>query len=230
MARDPGPGREEPRRPVRRGPQAGGGLTAAGGAGRKLRLEDIEDLRAYERGREAFRGRIIETKRLRRVPVGPIVTVVFENRDTIRFQVQEMARIEKMATDEQIQGELDVYNPIIPEPGELSATLFVELTDEVALRKWLPALVGVERSVVLRLGEGETAEELRSVPEDAHEEQLTRPDVTASVHYVRFALSPAQVARFAAGPAALGVDHPAYRHETGLGDEVRRELLADLAP
>lgn len=164
------------------------------------------------------------------MPVGPIVTVVFENRDTIRFQVQEMARIEKMATDEQIQGELDVYNPLIPEPGELSATLFVELTDEVALRQWLPALVGVERSVVLRLGEGEGSEELRSIPETAHEEQLTRPDVTASVHYVRFALSPPQVERFAAGPVALGVDHPAYRHETGLGDEVRRELLADLVP
>ena len=164
------------------------------------------------------------------MPVGPIVTVVFENRDTIRFQVQEMARIEKMATDEQIQGELDVYNPLIPEPGELSATLFVELTDEAALRQWLPALVGVERSVVLRLGEGEASEELRSIPETAHEEQLTRADVTASVHYVRFALSPDQVERFAAGPVALGVDHPAYRHETSLGDEVRRELFADLVP
>ena len=169
-------------------------------------------------------------KRLRRVPIGPIVTVVFENRDTIRFQVQEMARIEKMVRDEQIQGELDVYNPLIPEPGELSATLFVELTDEESLRRWLPALVGVERSVVLRLGDGEGAEEVRSIPEAGHEEQLTRPDVTASVHYVRFALSPGQVERFGAGPATLGVDHPAYRHETPLGDEVRRELLGDLRP
>lgn len=162
--------------------------------------------------------------------MGPIVTLVFENRETIRFQVQEMARIEKMVRDEQIQGELDVYNPLIPEAGELSATLFVELTDEESLRKWLPALVGVERAVVLRLGEGAGAELVASVPEGAHEEQLTRPDVTASVHYVRFALSAPQVERFAAGPVALGIDHPAYRHETVLGDDVRRELLADLLP
>jgi hypothetical protein len=229
MAGDPGPGREEPRRSLQRGPQAGGELIA-GTADRRLRLADIEDLRAYERGREAFRSRIIDMKRLRRVPVGPIVTVVFENRDTVRFQVQEMARIEKMASDEQIQAELDVYNPLIPEPGELSATLFVELTDEESLRQWLPALVGVERAVVLRLGEGETSEAVWSIPERAHEEQLTRPDVTASVHYIRFALSPPQVERFALGPVTLGVDHPAYRHETVLDDEVRRELLADLRP
>lgn len=162
------------------------------------------------------------------MPVGPLVTIVFENRETIRFQVQEMARIEKMVRDEQIQGELDVYNPLIPEAGELSATLFVELTDEESLRTWLPALVGVERSVVLRLGDGEDAEVVSGVPEETHEEQLTRPDVTASVHYVRFALSPSQVERFGAGPVALGVSHPAYRHETVLGDDARRELLSDL--
>ena len=164
------------------------------------------------------------------MPVGPLVTIVFENRETIRFQVQEMARIEKMVRDEQIQGELDVYNPLIPEAGELSATLFVELTDEESLRTWLPALVGVERSVVLRLGDGEGAEVVPSVPEETHEEQLTRPGVTASVHYVRFVLSPAQVERFGVGPVALGVAHPAYRHETVLGDDVRRELLSDLVP
>jgi hypothetical protein len=109
---------------------------------RPLVIDDIEDLRTYERGRDAYRRQIIELKRRRRVAVGPFVTLVFENRETVRFQVQEMARAEKMVTDEQVQGELDIYNALLPTPGELSATLFIELTDEASLREWLPKLVG----------------------------------------------------------------------------------------
>src|SRR4051794_5557729 len=119
--------------------------------GRKLTLDDITDLRAYEREREAFRAHVIEVKRDRRVAVGPIVTLLFENRDTIRFQVQEMARAERIMSDEGILTELGIYNPLIPEPGQLVATLFVELTSKELLMEWLPKLVGIERSVVLRL-------------------------------------------------------------------------------
>jgi Protein of unknown function (DUF3501) len=194
---------------------------------RTLTLTDIADLRAYEREREAYRRHVIELKRRRRVAVGPIVSVVFENRETMRSQIQEMARAEKMVSDEQIQKELDVYNALIPEPGELSATLFIELTGEEALRDWLPRLVGIEHAVVLRLP-GEHV--VRAVPEAAHEEALTRPDITASVHYIRFALDPGQVERFAAGPVTLAVDHPEYRAESVLPDEVRAELLTDLRP
>jgi len=93
-----------------------------------LTLDDIADLRAYERDRDAYRRQVIELKQRRRVAVGPIVSLVFENRETMRSQIQEMARAEKMVSDEQIQKELDVYNALIPEPGELSATLFIELT------------------------------------------------------------------------------------------------------
>ena len=211
-------------------------------ATRALTLEDIEDLRAYERGRAEYRARVIELKRRRRVAVGPIVSVVFENRDTMRSQIQDMARAEHMISDEQIQTELDVYNALIPEPGELSATLFVELTDDDTMRHWLPRLVGIERAVVLRipergrplsgggaqgLGEGEV---VPAVPEAAHEEALTREEVTAAVHYVRFALDPLQVEAFAVGPAALAVEHPAYTERTELGDDVRAELLTDLRP
>jgi hypothetical protein len=158
------------------------------------------------------------------------VTLVFENRDTIRFQVQEMVRVERMLSDTQVQAELDVYNPLIPEPGELSATLFVELTDEASLREWLPKLVGIERAVELRVGAGSHAMVVRSIPEAAHEEQLTRPDVTASVHYLRFALDSDQLARFAEGPVVLAVDHPQYRYQTVLSEETRRELIEDLRP
>ena len=198
------------------------------GATRRLTLDDIEDLRHYERGRDEFRRRIIELKRVRRVAVGPILTIVFENRDTIRFQVQEMARAEKMATDDQIQGELDVYNSLIPQPGELSATLFVELTDEASLRHWLPALVGIERAMELRIGEGPGRRVVPAVPEQSHAEQLTREDVTASVHYIRFPVGTEDLERFAAGPVELAADHPSYRHATELTEAARKELLADL--
>ena len=118
----------------------------------KLTLGDIADQRAYEREREAFRAQIIELKKRRRIGIGPFVTIVFENRDTIRFQIQEMARAEKMVSDAAIQGELDVYNPLIPEAGSLAATLFIELTNKDDLVEWLPKLVGIERSVELRMG------------------------------------------------------------------------------
>lgn len=198
---------------------------------RRLTLEDISDQRAYERERDDFRRRVIALKQRRRVAVGPVITLVFENRDTIRFQVQEMARAERMLSDEAIQGELDAYNPLIPEPGQLSATLFVELTDEASLRQWLPRLVGVERAVVLTLeasSNGEGPESVRCIPEEAHEQSLTRDEVTAAVHYIRFELDDRQVERFAAGPVRLGVDHPEYRHATELSAETRGELLNDL--
>ena len=203
---------------------------ADGGAVRGLTLDDVLDLRAYERVRDDYRAKVIAMKKNRRVALGPIMTLVFECLDTVRFQVQEMARVEKMTTDEQIRAELDVYNPLIPEPGELSATLFVELTDEESLRRWLPALVGIERAVVLRIGEGGTAQEVRSMPEAAHAEKLTREDVTSSVHYVRFGLDEGQVEAFAAGPVAVAIDLPAYREQTVLDDATRGELVTDLRP
>ena len=192
---------------------------------RRLTLDDIADLRAYERERAEFSQHVIALKRRRRIHVGPHVTVVFENRDTIRFQIQEMARVEKILSDEGIEAELRAYNPLIPEPGTLSATLFVELTTDEQLREWLPKLVGIERSVLLRLGDGS---EVRCVVEEGHESQLTREDVTASVHYIRFELTVAQIDAFRAGPVALVIDHPNYVHETALSEENTGELLADL--
>lgn len=193
---------------------------------RKLELSDIADLRAYERTREAFRTDIITLKKRRRVSVGPFVTLLFENRETIRFQIQEMARAEKLLTDEAIQTELDIYNPLIPEPGHLCATLFVELTSEAELREWLPKLVGVEKAPLLRIGNA--GEAVRCDVDPAHASQLTRDEITASVHYVNFSLSAAQVGAFADGPVVLALDHPAYRHETVLGPETIGELFADL--
>ncbi len=192
---------------------------------RKLTLDDIVDQRAYERERQAFRARVIDLKRRRRVHVGPIVTFVFENRDTVRFQIQEMARIERIITDEGIQAELDVYNPLIPEPGQLRATMFIELTDEAGLREWLPKLVGIETSVELRIGDGEV---VGCTVDPEHARSLTRDETTASVHYIDFDLDAGQVERFSSGPVTLAVTHPAYSHEARLEPATIEELLADL--
>lgn len=197
---------------------------------RKLQLADIADLRAYERERQDFRTRVIALKKRRRVHVGPFVTLVFENRDTIRFQIQEMARVEKLMTDEAIQGELDTYNSLIPEAGQLCATLFLELTSDPELREWLPKLVGIERAVALRAGTGDGAVVLPAIPEAAHEAQLTREEITASVHYIWWQLEPQQVAAVEAGPVSLVIDHPAYAHETLLESDTVEELVTDLRP
>jgi len=191
----------------------------------KLTLDDISDLRAYERVRDDFRREVITLKKLRRVPLGDFLTLVFENEQTIRFQIQEMARAEKLLTDEAIETELRIYNPLVPEPGQLCATLFIELTSKEALMEWLPKLVGIERSVALRLPGGEI---VPAVVDEDHERQLTRDEITASVHYVRWDLTPDQVERFASGPVSLVVDHSDLQVSTELSAERSAELLDDL--
>jgi Protein of unknown function (DUF3501) len=195
----------------------------------KLVLDDISDLRAYERERDETRRNIIDLKKRRRIGVGPFLTVAFENRDTVRYQIQEMARAEKILTDEGIQAELDAYNPLIPDAGSLSATLFIELTSEVGLREWLPKLIGIERHVVVRIGEGGEALEVRSTVDADHDKQLTDDDVTAAVHYIHFTFTPDQVEAFRSNPVTLVVDHPSYLHETPLSDDNVTELATDLA-
>ena len=192
---------------------------------RKLTVDDIVDLRAYERERDEFRRRIIELKRTRRVTLGPILTVLFENTETMRWQVQEMARAERMLRDEQIAHEVDTYNDLIPGAGELSGTLFLELTSDAALREWLPRLVGIEHHVAIALPDESL---VRGRPSDEDEERLTRPDTTAAVHYLRFAFTPEQVAAFDRGPVRVIVDHPEYGYEVRLDDVQHAVLAADL--
>jgi hypothetical protein len=190
-----------------------------------LTVADVLDLRAYERVRDDFRARVIARKRNRRVSLGPIMTLVFECLDTVRFQVQEMARVEKIISDEGIQVELDIYNRLLPGERELSATLFIELTGDAALREWLPRLVGIERQVGLSIDD----EVVRSVPEAQHAAALTRDAVTPAVHYLRFGFTEAQVAAFReAAEIALVASHPAYEARTILPPAVRGELLGDL--
>ena len=190
---------------------------------RKLTFDDIKDLREYERERDEFRRHILAMKKRRRVQLGDLLTITYENTDTMRFQIQEMARIERMLTDEQIRTELDTYNQLIPEANELSGTLFIEIDDKERLYEWLPKLVGVQRAVSIWLHDGSS---VPSTPED--EERLTREETTTTVHYLKFRFAPEQVDAFAAGPARIVVDHPNYNAVVELTEEQRSELVEDL--
>jgi hypothetical protein len=188
----------------------------------KLTLADISDTREYERGREAFREYIISLKARRRVSVDSIITFVFENVETVKFQIQEMARVEKISTDEGIQHELDTYNVLLPQKNQLSATMFLELTTEPALREWLPKLVGIESAPYFLLSDGSRAS---AIVEESHAERLTREDITSTVHYVRFAFTEHQVALFLQGSVSLGIDHQHLQalHELSVRKANRKE-------
>jgi hypothetical protein len=192
---------------------------------RKLTVDDIVDHRAYERERDEFRATIIAMKKRRRIALGDFVTIVFENTDTMRFQVQEMARAERMLTDDAIAGEVATYNELIPDAGELSGTLFIELTDDAALREWLLKLRGIEFAVRFEVGPRDAASRIEAVPRD--EERLTRDDITSTVHYLRFPFSAEQREQFTQGAARIVVDHPEYQVWVELNDHQRAELAGD---
>ena len=159
---------------------------------RKLTIDDIVDLRAYERERTELRQRIIELKRTRRVALGPILTILFENTDTMRWQVQEMARAERMLRDDQLAHEVDTYNGLIPDAGELSGTLFITISANDGLDEWLPKLVGIQRHLLFRSAE---RSEVRGVEPD--EERLTREEeITTPVPSLKFRFSPEQTSAF----------------------------------
>jgi hypothetical protein len=191
----------------------------------KLTLGDIMDVREYERTRADFRVRVMEIKRPRRLAFGTILTVMFENRDTMHMQVQEMARVEKLVTDEQILIELDTYNPLISGDGKLCATLFLELTSDEQLREWLPRLVGIERSLMMMLPNGDA---VRSMTDEDRDAQLTREHVTAAVHYIRFELTSEQIESFRSGPVRIAIDHREYLESVVLSDTTHAALLVDL--
>lgn len=190
----------------------------------KVQVDEIPELRAYNKERDALRREVIALKARRRIAVGSIVSLVFENTDTVRWQICEMVRAERIATEEGVAEEVRVYNDLIPDAGELSATMFVELTSDAELREWLPRLVGIQRHVAFVLVDGS---EVRGF--DPEEERLTRDDVTAAVHFLKFRFAPEQVSVFRTMPVRLIVDHPEYTCDVTLTPEQHAELVRDLA-
>jgi Protein of unknown function (DUF3501) len=190
---------------------------------RKLTLHDIRDLREYEREREAFRAEIISVKQRRRIPLGDLMSIVFENAATMRFQIQEMARAERMLRDEQIAQELEAYNELIPEDGELSGTLFIEIDDPESLLYWLPRLVGIHEHLHFVVADATITGRAQDL------DRLTRSDTTPTVHYLKFHFTPEQQRAFATGPVRIVLDHLEYDVDVELTDEQRDELVGDFA-
>lgn len=191
---------------------------------KRLVREDLLSTQDYERQREAFRSRIIELKRKRRISVGPLITLVFENRETLLFQIQEMIRVERILDPAKVQDELDVYNELLPGPGELSATLLIEITEEASMKEWLDRFMGLDRGRTLAI----TANGEQTFAEfeggHSHETKIS------AVHFIRFQPPAAMKEAFAdlRKPVTIGVDHGGYREDVSVPGSMREEWLADL--
>jgi hypothetical protein len=194
---------------------------------RPLTREEIIPLAAYGSVREAYRRAVISYKVERRLAVGPSVTLVFEDRETLRFQVQEMLFVERIDEPERVQHELDVYNELMPGARELSATLFVEITEPGRIRAELDRLIGIDEHVALVLGAGAAQRALRA----RFDAKQLEEDRISAVQYIRFALEPDDAAALAEPGryAAIRISHPNYGHEAALPPAVRESLVAGLS-
>lgn len=189
-----------------------------------LRADDLISIEEYDRQRESFRATIIALKQRRRISVGPLITLVFENRDTLRFQIQEMIRAERIIDPAKVQDELDVYNALLPDQDELSATLLIEITEEARIKDKLDQFMGLDHgNKVSIIADGEAAfgefEGGRS-----HESKIS------AVHFVRFRPTASMQRTFAdlTRPVKIRVDHGGYQQEVPVPGTMREEWLADL--
>lgn len=189
-----------------------------------LTQDSLIEYAEYERQREDFRRWVIELKRARRISVGPNVTLVFENRDTIQFQIQEMIRAERIVDPVKVQEELDVYNALLPAPGELSATLFIEITDSADIKRDLDAFQGIDRGQTVSIEAGD------QVSYGQFEGGHSKEDKISAVHFVRFPISTAllEMLRAEMAPLTLKIRHRHYEAEVPVPVDLRRQWVEDL--
>jgi Protein of unknown function (DUF3501) len=192
-------------------------------ATRKITEADILSDKDYAEQRKTLRSEAIALKKHRRVEVGPYATFYFENYQTMWLQVQEMLRIEK-GGKQQIAGELEAYNPLIPQGGELIATLMLEIEDADRRHTTLLTLGGIEETIFLDVGGARIA----ATPTE-YDDRTTADGKTSSVHWLRFKLTPELIARFQTERVVLGVGHKNYGHMAVLGDDTRAALAKDFA-
>ena len=189
-----------------------------------IKRDSLMSLEAYARERDRFRAKVLEHKKKRTVHLGGNLTLQFEDELTIRYQVQEMLRIERIFEEDGIRHELEAYNPLIPDGSNWKATMLIEYPDADERRRMLAALKGVERKVWVQVEECERV--LAIADEDLERENEEK---TSSVHFLRFELSAAMRERLRRGArVTVGVDHPQYRASAELRPEVRTALAADL--
>ena len=181
-------------------------------------------LEAYARERNAFRAQVIEHKKVRTVALGDHITLIFEDELTIRYQIQEMLRIERIFEEDGIRQELDAYNPLVPDGSNLKATMMIEYPDVAERQRALAQLKGIEDRVWVQAGDAACVYAIAD--EDLERETEEK---TAAVHFLRFELSAAMRERLRRGAGvSVGVDHPQYRASSEVQPEVRMALAADL--
>lgn len=193
---------------------------------KKLGLSDVKNIYEYEKVREEVRRRIIDLKRRRRVQVGRHLSLVFENRETVLFQIQEMCRAERIVDDARIQDEVDVYNDLIPGDNELSATLMIEIEEASEIKPVLDRLMGIDSGehVWIQIGK-EYAIPGEFEPGHSDEER----GKLSAVHFVRFRFPPQAIRAFRERDVYLVMDHPGEKARTPIPEEVKASLLEDLA-
>jgi hypothetical protein len=185
---------------------------------------DLWKLEDYSRERAAFRTKVIAHKKSRTVHLGPHLTLIFEDRLTVQYQVQEMLRIERIFEADAITEELGAYNPLIPDGTNLKATLLIEYDDVEMRRRELEELRGIEDDIALAVGNAPRV--LAIADEDLDRSNETK---TSAVHFLRFELTPAMIAAVRGGaPFAFSVEHPHYSANVVVEGAARAALLADL--
>ena len=191
---------------------------------RKFTHADLMSLEEYHKARPQFRQQVMAHKKNRRVPLGPNATLYFEDALTLKYQIQEMLRIEKVFDEEGIQDELDAYNPLIPDGKNLKATFMIEYPDENERRRMLAKLIGIDKKVWLKVDGFDKVYPITNEDMDRETEEKT-----SSVHFMRFELSDDMIAALKNGARlSMGVEHPRYTHQTGpVPENVRQSLVAD---
>ncbi len=176
----------------------------------KLKKSDLSSLEEYNSNREQFREQVLTLKKDRKVQIGSNVTLLFENSDTIKYQVQEMLRIEKIFEQNGIEKELATYNPLIPDGSNLKATMLIEFPDEVIRKEKLGQLTGIEHKVWLQVGEN-----VRIFAIADEDLEKTTEEKTSAVHFLRFELSNLMVKDLQSGATLFaGIDHTNYNVRT----------------
>jgi len=190
-----------------------------------LTREDLWSLEEYAQRRQDFRAEVMAHKKNRQLALGENARLYFEDATTIRYQIQEMLRIERVFEAEGIQEELDAYNPLIPDGHNWKATFMIEFGDPVERAQRLAEMIGVETQVWLQVGDHS-----RIVPIADEDLERETEEKTSSVHFMRFELSSEQIAALKAGePLYAGIDHPAYTIEKFLvADGISASLTSDL--
>ncbi len=191
---------------------------------RQLETSEILNLVEYEKVRDARRRELIELKKRRRVSVGRYLTFVFENRETVWFQIQEMVRAERIVDEAKIAEEVGVYNTLLPGPGELAATMLIEISEASQIKPVLDKLLGIDTRDYVRLTVGPhvVVGDFETGHSDEERGKL------AAVHFARFKLPPEARRTFRDAEVTLVVEHPNERARTVLSDATKRALLHDL--